>query len=156
MLCRLGWVRCEMWERRDVCLCLLWNSLKFKSWQVNTPNVQVCSPRLHWLQGETRGGRTQSGEEKKIPLCSANLLEVHTLLLFCQIKHATYFHIYSIENIEKRYCGISLQFHRAQSFFFSLMISANDLWLFMDPQNDKFRQFQAQCWCLFRNFIFIS
>ena len=61
------------------------------------------------------GGQGHQGEEK-IPLCSANLLEVNCML-FCKIKHATIapnFHIYSIEVIEKRYCGISLQFHGAK------------------------------------------
>ena len=102
-------VKCyfELSEFRLCLSCV--SSLQCTSWQLNTPHIQV-------------GGMAQPNlSRKKIPLCSANLLEVNCML-FCKIKHATIapnFHIYSIEVIEKRYCGISLQFHGAKWFFSS-------------------------------------
>ena len=74
----------------------------------------VPSLRCKGSRGE---GEPNREREKKIPLCSANLLEVHTLLLFCQIKHATYFHIYSIENMKKDIAGFHYNFIEPNHFF---------------------------------------
>ena len=113
LLCCVDWVR---WEMRDVCLCLLEISLKFKSWQVNTPNVQVCSPCLNckgrWGEGEP------NRERKKKSLCVQQIYWKYiTVRLFCQIKHATYFHIYSIENMKKDIAGFHYNFIEPNHFF---------------------------------------